>query len=278
MNQASTTLDIEQLNRLIDSDQFPLPTLPDIAIKVQRMIDDMNVSASQVVAVVSADPVIAAQLIRAANSAIHADKPMVNNVQAAIARLGYRSLRNIVLKVTMLRLSSSSLAVTSRALAKFWVHSREVATFSYMLAKRYRHLNADEAMLAGLIHDIGTLPLCLYIEKALPQIDADTLETLLVHFRVNIGVKLLHAWNFPPELAAVVAEHEDLQRTSDLPQPTYSDIITVANLLNRLTCRLTAWENVAALQRLGLDPEICRNFHEQFTEEILTTQEMLFPN
>lgn len=277
MTHQQATLDFEQLSHLISSGQFPLPTLPGVAIKVQRMIDDMNVSAAQIVAVVSSDPVIASQLIKTANSAAYAEKPKVNNVHAAISRLGYRALRNLVLNVTMLRLSSASLPVIRKTLAQFWVHSREVAALSYLLAKKQRHLNPDQAMLAGLIHDIGTLPICLYADESYLQLDSDTLESMIQRFRTPIGEKLLHAWNFPPELVAVVTEHENLQRASDSPQASYADIVTVANLLNRVTCKVTAWENVSALGRLGLDPLTCRNFYEQFGDDILSTQEMLFP-
>ncbi|MDD2706095.1 MAG: HDOD domain-containing protein, partial [Acidocella sp.] len=80
----------------IENNELVLPTLPDIAVKIQELLDDMNASAQQIVDAVSGDPVIVAQLIKTANSAAHADKPKVDNSRAAISRLGYKSLRNLV--------------------------------------------------------------------------------------------------------------------------------------------------------------------------------------
>lgn len=278
MNQAAAFPTVDQLLLTLENNQLVLPTLPDIAIKIQQMIDDINVSANQIVSVISGDPMIAAQLIKTANSAIYADKPKVDNVRTAISRLGYKSLRNLVLNITMTRLSKADHPVIKKQLADFWEHSREVATFCYVLAKNLKHLNPDQAMLAGLIHDIGTLPLCLHAEKSVPDLDSETLGMIIRKFRAQIGEKLLRAWNFPPELLEVIAGHDDLQRETDSPLASYTDIVTVANLLNRATSKVTAWENVTALKRLCLCPEVCQTFHERFADEIRISHEMLFPH
>lgn len=272
--QAST---VDHLYLALGNNDLVLPTLPDLAVKIQQMIDDINVPTQQIVSILSGDPAIVVQLIKAANSAIYADKPKVDNAHAAISRLGYKSLRNLVLNITLSRVSKADHPMIRSLLASFWEHSREVATFSYVLAKNQKHLNPDQAMLAGLIHDIGTLPLCHYAEKMLHHLDSGELESMIRKFRAPIGEKLLHMWNFPAELIEVIAGHENLQRETDSPQATYTDIVTVANLLNRKISKVTAWENVAAVQRLYLCPEICRNFSERFDDELRTTHQKLFP-
>ena len=133
-------------------------------------------------------------------------------------------------------------------------------------------------MLAGLIHDIGTLPICLYAEKLLHNLDANELESMIRKCRSSIGEKMLHAWGFPEELIEVVAGHENLQRETANQKATYTDIVTVANLLNRQTSKITAWDNVAAVQRLYLSPEVCQDFSDRFNAEIRATYEMLFPH
>ncbi|KAF0203673.1 MAG: signal transduction [Gallionellaceae bacterium] len=92
---------LDEVVAAIDNDSLVLPTLPDVAIKIQDLIDDPNVSADQIVQILSSDPLISAQLIKTANSALFADKVQVENVRGAVTRLGYRQLRNLVMTITM---------------------------------------------------------------------------------------------------------------------------------------------------------------------------------
>lgn len=278
MNQPSYLPLIDQLSLAIENNELILPTLPDVAIKIQQMMDNMDVPATKIVTLVSGDPVIAAQLIKTANSAAHAEKAKVDNTQAAISRLGYRALRNLVLSITMSRLANADHPAIKKLLTGYWEHSREVAAISYLLAKNQAHLNPDEAMLAGLVHDIGTLPLCMYVDKTRTNFDGEALDALILQFRSQIGAMLLRAWGFPAELVEVISEHENLQRNPNNPQASYTDIVTVANLLNRLTGKITPWQNITALQRLHISPDICHDFHERFEDEIRSAHETLFPH
>ncbi len=272
---------IDQLLLDIEDQQLALPTLPDVAHKVQHMMDDINFSADQIVAVLSGDPAIAAQVIKTANGGRHVDKPRVTNVRAAVARLGYTPLRDLVTSIiSATEQTQSSHPVISKHLHDFWEHSREVATYCYLLAKNVKTLNPELAMLAGLVHDIGTLPLCLHAERHTDRdrLDHQSLQELIWSFRSAISEKLLHAWHFPVEIIEAVVGHEDLHRLAEERQASYTDIVAVANLLNRTTAKVTAWENVTALERLYLSPAVCPFFHERFHDEIRSTHEMLFPH
>lgn len=88
---------LEAILAAIETDNMVLPTLPDVAYKIQDLIDDPNVSADQLVFVISSDPFISAQIIKTANSAAFTGKPQLDNVRDAVSRLGYRQLRNLVM-------------------------------------------------------------------------------------------------------------------------------------------------------------------------------------
>lgn len=275
MNQTQAVSVIDRINLAIENNELVLPTMPDSAIKIQRMLDDINVSANQIVLAVASDPVIAAQIIKTANSAAYSDKPKVVSVMAAVSRLGFKLLRNLVLTITMTRLSNTNHPAIKKHLAEFWEHSREVAAISYVLAKTQNHLNPDQSMLAGLVHDIGTLPLCLHAEKMISDLDDATLGSLVLKFRATIGEKLLHAWEFPPELIEVIIAHEDLFRETGSSRASYADIVTVANMLNRVTAKMVNWDNIAAVKRLWFSPETCRTFFDIFDKELRAAREML---
>jgi HD-like signal output (HDOD) protein len=261
----------------IENDSLVLPTLPDVAIKLQELIDNPNVSADEIVLTLSSDPFISAQLIKSANGAAFADKRLVENVRGAISRLGYRQVRNLVMAITMNKMFSAKNPVINKKMKSVWEHSREVAAASYVLAARQPHLSPDQAMLAGLVHEIGVLPLCLHIEKTHAQIADETLHELLQKCSATIGTKLLKKWNFPNDLVTVIAEHEKLQRDSiNIPRADYSDVITIANLHYSSTPDAPiAWHEITSVQRLGLSEEECANFLETYAERIAAVAEML---
>ena len=266
---------LETLFSAIENDEINLPAMPDLAIKIQRMLDDFNVSAMQIVAAVSSDPVLAAQIIKSANSATYSGKPKVDKVMPAVSRIGYKALRNLVITVTMNKLSAVTHPVAKKHIADFWVHSREVAAISYVLAKNQKHLNPDEALLAGLVHDIGTLPLCLFAEKNLANFDGQMLESLAIRFGAKVGEKLLLKWEFPEALARIPVAHEDLQHDSGDLLATYADIVTVANMLNPSSVKMIDWYKITAVRKLWLDKETLQTFFEKFDKELFAAREIL---
>jgi len=276
MNESTlSTSHLDKLFSAIENDEMTLPAMPDLAIKIQRMLDDFNVTAMQIVTTVSSDPVLAAQIIKSANSAIYSGKPKVDKLMPAVSRIGYKSLRNIVITVTMNKLSAANHPVTKRYIADFWIHSREVAAISYVLAKNLKHLNPDQAMLAGLVHDIGTLPLCLFAEKNISDLNEETLDTLSRRCRAKVGEKLLVKWEFPEELTKIIVAHEDLQYDSGESLATYTDVVTIANMLNPSTVKLIDWYKITAVRKLWLDKETLQTFFERFNSELTAARELL---
>jgi putative nucleotidyltransferase with HDIG domain len=253
---------LDQILQAIEQDDFMLPTLPEVAIKLQELIDDPNVSADQVVVALSIDPFVSAQIIKSANSAAFVSLPQINSVREAASRLGYRQLRNVVFTITMSKMLDSNDSVINQRIKGIWDHSREMAALCYVLALRYTHLSPEHAMIIGLVHDIGVLPLYMYIEKNNISMSNDELKTLINECHEVIGAKLLKKWNFPQDVVDAVAEHDDIHRDfSKAALPDYADVVMFANLqgLNTLAMRMT-WDNIAAVNRLGFSESECQNF------------------
>lgn len=265
-----------EVDEALNSGHFDLPTLPDIAIKIRDLIDDPNVSADQLVNLLSADPVISAHIIKAANSAAASGSgAQVETVRAAISRLGYRMLRNIVITVTVSKLFKATSPIIDRRLKQLWERSRVVAACSFVIALHQRHLKPEQAMLAGMIHNLGALPLCIYADRHHPRLDQDALEALIRRFSTRVGVKLLENWHFPEELIEVVAGYENLQRQKASGQSDYVDVVTVAGLQSTGTAKFVAWQNVSAASRLGCGPEHCISFNEDHAAQLNIACEML---
>lgn len=249
--------------------------MPAWAAKVQRMLDDINVSAGQIVTAVSSDPAFVAQLIRTANSALYTGKPRVDNINAAVTRLGYKMLRNLIVSATMVRLSIIEKPALKKHLNEFWDHSREVAATSYVLARSQKHLNPDQAMLAGLIHDIGKLPLLLHIDNKNLSVDDESISAIIRKCSALVGEQLLTIWEFPAELVEIPTAHEDIYRKTASVIASYADIVTVANMLTRATAKVVDWDKITAVKRMGLASELYREFFERFDKDLASAREML---
>lgn len=266
----------DQFFLAIENCETVLPTMPDWVAKIQRMLDDINITANQIISVLNRDPAFTAHLIKIANSAAYSDKPKVDNLTAAVARLGFKMLHNLIISTTMSRLSVVKKPILKKRLTVFWAHSREVATISYVLSKSQKHLNPDLAMLAGLTHDIGVLSVFLYLEKEEFSFDDADLDSLIRKYSAKLGEKLLRAWEFPNELVEIPVAHQDLQHETGTAIPNYTDIVTVANLLNRATAKMVGWNKIAAVKRLGLDPHLYQDFFDRFNRDISDADAMLF--
>jgi len=267
---------IKKIYLLIERNELPLPTLPQVATRIHDLIDNPNVSAQQIVSVISSDPVVAAHIIRSANSTAFAGQPPVKSVNTAVKRMGYKQLRNVAMTATMSELMQAKSPIVQQQLQEYWQHSRHVAAVSYVLALHQKHLSPDQALMAGLIHNIGIVPLCLSIDSIVPDLDWESIKAVLHKFRVPIGIQLLRSWNFSEDMVSIITEHENLHRKSTLePLADYADVVMVANMQDRIGAKIAAWHNIAAVRRLGMTPADCRNFLQRFAGQLKVIYDML---
>ncbi len=254
----------------MENNQLELPTMPDWAIKLQAMLDDIDVSASKIVDAISGDPVFTVQLIKTANSALYAGKPKVNTVLAAVSRVGYRTLRGMIMKLTISRLSLANQTAVRKQLDDFIASSRRVAAISYVLAGGVKGLYADQGLLAGLVHDIGILPICIYADKNIPDVDERSCIEMAHKYRGLFGQMLLASWSFPESLIAIPMAYRDLQREIKDEKASYIDIVTVAHLLATPSTIPVDWSQIAAISRLGLSEQNCAEFFAHHDDEVQT--------
>lgn len=260
----------------IESNQLVLPTLPEVALKVRDAVEDPNASASQVAQVIGTDAALSARLIQVANSPAYRGRNPIENLQTAIARMGATVVRNLVTGLVMQQMFQATSEATDARLRRIWEHSTEVAAISQLLAMQFPGVKPDEAMLAGLVHDIGALPILVRAED-MPELleDEALLDELIEKLHTKLGKLILKNWGFLPQIIAVAAEHENLSRDSG-PNVDYVDIVQVANIQSYLgkDHRLSAidFTSVPSLKKLGMSEEI--NI-EDVDESVSDMQQML---
>lgn len=251
---------LDQLLTDLENDKLVLPTLPEVALRVRDTLEDENASLADVAKVITTDAALSARLIQVANSPLLRASRAIETVEAAVTRMGSNMIRNLVTSMVMEQMFQATSDATDKRLRKIWEHSTEVAAICHALASQFTKLQPEQAMLAGLVHDIGTLPILSRVEDV-PELleDEAALDRIIAQVHTTIGAEILNKWNFPAELVAVAAEHEDLAYNSG-KGPDYVDVVIVANLQSQLGTdhpnTKVDWSTVPAFAKLGLQPDV----------------------
>ena len=240
------------------NNRLKLPVLPEVALKVREAVNNPDAAAATIAKAVSADASIATRLLQVANSPLYRGNAAISNVQNAIARLGPPLVRNLVTSLLLKQLFQTKSPVLKERMQRLWEHSTQVAAISHVLARKLTRLKPDEAMLSGLIHDVGVLPILVKAENSPALLENPALlDELITKLHASVGRLILEAWKFPPELVTVAAEHENLARISEAVD--YTDVVTVANLHSYLGTKhphaSVKFSDVPAFTKLGLTPE-----------------------
>jgi len=210
-----------------------LPSFPEIAVRVRRILSDPKSSLDQVVRVVGSEPALAARLMRIANSAsLNRSGRAIGDLRTAINRIGYNMVRSASISFAMLQIrKSNKLAGLEHYLEDLWQRSTVVAAFAFVLARTCTTVNPDEAMLAGMMHGIGKL---YVLTRAVdhPQLfdSTGTLDDIIADWHPSIGKAILENWEFSETMAQAVGDQEDPNRTEP-EAPDLTDVIAIAVLM-----------------------------------------------
>ncbi len=216
--------------RHMQTDDLVLPTIPDVSFKIRRAINDDNSSISTIARVVQIDPSITARLIQIANSPFYMGRKKIESCPEALTRLGLKSAQDIITSFAMKSVFNAKSPVIRQKMAELWAHSSYIASISAVFAHKVPGFDPDRAMLAGLIHDIGIVPILTYADNH-PDIIAnpkDLVETVKL-LRADIGVQIVRRWDFPQDFEDVVINAENWFRNTPHPS-SYSDIVMIAQL------------------------------------------------
>ena len=239
----------------IETGKLALPSLPTIALDASRVIDREDASAATLARVLLNDPAITAKLLRAANSSLFYGRVAVDSCERAVLRLGLRTTRQLVIAFALREVFRSDQAVLQRLAEALWDHSTSVAALSFVLARQFGGFDPEEAQLAGLLHDIGAVPVLGYAanEPSLRN-DPRSVSTLAADLRVPLGRRLLEEWGFEAALVAVAVHAEDWWRVGDGPADL-ADLVLVAQCMSLLGS--VHAQSVPPLARLPAFSRLC---------------------
>lgn len=280
-----------QVQTLID-DVGELISLPEVVIKINELVNAEDSSAAEIAEVISQDPAIATRILRVANSSMYGGQRQIDSITRAVALLGTKQIRDLVLTTTAARVFEG---VPNEVISveDFWHHSLYCALLARELARVSKMVNADTMFTAGLLHDIGHLVMFNQIpeessaailltvqgESGLKPYEAE--RQVLGFDHTEVGAALARHWHLPDILVSCIGYHHDLSGVSEehlsavahvqiansIASLPYSDIPEAADL-ERIPA--VAWELA------GLEPEAIATSIEEAQAHIGETQSALF--
>jgi len=235
-----------------------LPSFPEIALQVRRILSDPNTRMEQIVRVVGSEPALAAQLLRIANSAaINRSGRSVTDLRTAIARIGHNMVRSASISFSMNQIrKGNKLEKLTPHLNDLWERSTYVAAYAYVLAKTCTRVNPDEAMLTGMMHGIGKLYILTRATGHAELFASESvLNDIINDWYPSIGKAILENWKFSETMARAVGQ-EDFSRP-DLEEADLTDVVGVAILMVSYGTDIAGLEatlqELPAAKRLGLN-------------------------
>lgn len=272
---------VQALASELSDGEVELPGYPAVVAGIQQVLNDDDVDIARVVTAIGSEPAIASQIVRMANSAALNPRGVpVSDLRAAITRVGLNTVRTATVSFAMSQLRGApDLKGLERQVEDLWQRSVRVATLSQAIAKRLTQLNADAAMLAGLLQGIGRLYILARASKH-PALLADVqaYAHVVQTWHVQIAAALIENWGFAPEIIEAVRNSEDLDQ--DVRGAlTLSDVLAVAALLADYagtpdTLRALVQAS-RPFQRLQLDFEGCENFMTAAAQDVAQLREVL---
>jgi len=247
---------LQQLETKIKNNSLVLPSLPDVFLQVKKVVDSPSSNISHIAKIITRDPSLAARILKVSNNALYRGDHEITNLQLAVSRMGLQLIKTLVTSHSITQMFNQPKGSLKRFFKALHDHSTQVSAHAYAIATNYGEVNPDDALLAGLVHNIGYLPMAKCVES-FPEINEDTNLLIEVMGKVHtqVGEMILNSWSFPRHIIdASVHYVEQFRQGSEKLDLT--DIVIIAGLNTyRGTdhpCTLPDWSNYPAFQKIGI--------------------------
>ncbi len=216
-----------------------LPTLPTVIYKLLKLIESPTSTATELSEVISKDQALTARVLKLVNSSFYALQCEVVKVSHAIALLGFVAIKNLALGLGVIDMFGRGDDEGELDSNAFWEHSLCCATCARLIAERARYMPAEEAFVAGLLHDLGKLVMHEHFRRDLDSAIRAAREDMIplpqaerFLFKIDhaaIGAALAQHWRLPKKLCAAIGGHHQFSKDDKL-----TNIVYLANVLSRI--------------------------------------------
>ena len=258
----------------VTAGRVELPAFPDVATRVRKALGEQNLSPDQIARVVGSEAGLAARVMTLANSAaLNRSGRNITELKTAINRIGHNNVRTaaVAFAISQLR-RADELKPIMRELEGLWREATMVAALCHAIGSRTPSINSDEAMLTGLIHNVGKIYILARARKHGDLFaNPGAMAFVMRDWQANVGKAIVENWGFAQHIADAVGEHEDAERSVGYADLT--DVLTVAVLAASYVGEAGAdlelnMQGVRAFGRLGMDNQKFSQIMTECVEEI----------
>lgn len=223
-----------------------IATLPEITLSIIELVEDPSSSAQDLNKVISNDPALCSRILKVVNSAFYGLPRQIGSINRAISLLGLNAVKNLAIAASLAKLFKGGSLCTRFDAKDLWTHSIATSAISRVIANTLKLNFADEAFLAGLIHDIGIM-----VEL---QVDREKLASVINNLEVDsagnvvgdfvamersvfgcdhglFGATLCESWKFPKSFVHACGHHHD-PRSLPPENRTLAWIVHIADRLS----------------------------------------------
>lgn len=230
---SSEFLFVQALSEELSTHELIFPTSLNATMNIRRALSQADAPLDKIARVISAEPVVSAQILRVCNSAaFNPTGQRISDLKHATMRLGVGKVRNIAITVGMKQLTEAG---TNKELPdvieQLWTRCIRLGTLCQVLARRCTRVDPDTALLAGLLHNIGTFYI-LNRAQRYPELFANeaALWQIVEQWHENIGAAILDSWDIGDPIESAVQNYRDPSRR----HPGSADLTDVLVSADRL--------------------------------------------
>ncbi len=271
-NEKLETLEMSESEALLfneimhdfNTGQLRLPSLPDIAARIETLVSDIDIGYEALVRIITADPAIAIRLIDASHGPHSHDPSSIHDIGKAVEQLGQQTSRRLVMKFAQEQAFRSQSSLLLDRLHQLYDLSIDVAAISRALSRHSGHLSPDYVQLAGLLHEAGTLVILGYIESTgLLLSGEEELEAVIEHLKSAVGSMVIRYWGLPGNLTEVVEASDNWCRDSG-DAIDACDFVVIAQIYSCLK-----HHRLQGIPRFDQVPAIRKLFANDFNREFM---------
>jgi HD-like signal output (HDOD) protein len=257
-----------------NNEELNIPSLPDVAIKIRNAIQN-DAGVADVVKIIQYDPVFSAKLIGLANCPLYRGATPVKSCLEAVTRIGLNATRNLVISLSINRIFKTDSPIIKKYLDEIWKESLSISIISYILATITKQVNPEEALLAGLISNIGTVPFLSFAAN-FPQkyCTESDIKLALPYVKGPVGYKILRDWGFVEEYLEIPLYADDWYQNNS-EKLNLNDIVVLSRLHYKIgqkkTSELPVISSIPAASKLknfSLSPEFSLNILHEAKQQI----------
>ncbi len=204
------------LNRMLRDPDLKLPILPEIAQKVNSMLDNDSSSFEEIAEWVRNEPAMSARILQVANSPIYCAREPIKNITQAVSRMGLRKVRQLLQAVIVENLFHTNIPARRQMMKDLWLHSLSTGYCNETIAQFICIPDSDDYFLMGLLHDIGKLLILRLLDIGIQKrmwraelITADITDKLIRLRHNELGARLVSHWSYPFSFQEVIRRHND---------------------------------------------------------------------